>query len=646
MGQPYKKELDLLGDTYGWVAKQEVHSLQLFLDRWSNTYTVVIGSGGSYSAATAVALFREIAHCCPTTPVTPLEFLSLVERLSPQALLLSAEGKNKDILAAARAAIAADLCSAAITLTCPNPLTQLCESSNAVRAFSFQMDWVKDGYLATNSLLAMVLLLYRAFFGDTAFQRLASLFSPQRLTQRRSWFSEFGGSKKIRNQGVLLLHSEDARLFAVDLESRLSEAALAMVQVTDVRQFAHGRHLQLANPEYAPYVLFAYSKKDEGLIKATAALLPDFVDSFQVEIEGNQLQETIIASLVDAMFFTERLAAEVSYDPGQPDVPTFGRAVHAIDMDAFTRLRVQKGSIVELAAKRKALLSPKEAVPQHVQIAGESYIERLKGARIRAVVCDFDGTLCRAENRFGPISPVVSGRIVKLLQQGMIFAIATGRGDSLQKELVASFEPKYHDAITVGYYSGSYIAKLSQTFERPPVNPEFEELYAWLKTSIYEGICNKNLDEVARGGQLTIRVPSARHALRLRLAIHVWLNASNKADWKVYSSGHSVDVLDSATSKLRVVNEISLRFGLNPNTEILRIGDCGHEEGNDFELLNDGLGLSCDGVSTKLDACWNFAPHGTNQADCLLTYLDALEPHVDGFRISEAILTSTKAYNL
>jgi fructoselysine-6-P-deglycase FrlB-like protein len=101
----------------------------------------------------------------------------------------SAEGKNKDILAAAQAAVSADLSSAAITLTYPNPLTDLCENSNAIRTFSYQMNWIKDGYLATNSLLATVLLAYRAFFGDIVFQKLENAFSEQCLSERRSLFS-------------------------------------------------------------------------------------------------------------------------------------------------------------------------------------------------------------------------------------------------------------------------------------------------------------------------------------------------------------------------------------------------------------------------------------------------------------------------
>jgi hypothetical protein len=80
LGKPYSEELDAFADTYQWVAKQDVARLGHFLNRWSGDYAVVVGSGGSYSAAFAVALFRELAHHSPTTAVTPLEFAALLRR--------------------------------------------------------------------------------------------------------------------------------------------------------------------------------------------------------------------------------------------------------------------------------------------------------------------------------------------------------------------------------------------------------------------------------------------------------------------------------------------------------------------------------------------------------------------------------------
>lgn len=359
MGKPYSQELDSFASTYSWASQQQVSRLTHFLARWSGDHTVVIGSGGSFSAAVVVALFRELAHHTPTTPMTPLEFGNLLMRLSPRALLLSAEGKNRDILAAARAAEFADLASAAVTLTQANPLLELALHSSALRAFPFQMDWIKDGYLATNSLLAMVLLFYRAFFGDRAFEKgMGPLFETNRLAIRRARFSQLDSLTEIRHRGLLVLHSAQAKPFAIDIESKLAEAAIATVQITDLRQFAHGRHLQLALRAPAPFVLVVTTKDERALAEATVQHLPHRKLFWLLELDGESEQDVAISGLLDAMFLTEALAQGTIHDPGQPDVPKFGRIIHSIDTGTLLSSNRRESSRFELAARRKADLAP------------------------------------------------------------------------------------------------------------------------------------------------------------------------------------------------------------------------------------------------------------------------------------------------
>ena len=104
---------------------------------------------------------------------------------------------------------------------------------------------------------------------------------------------------------------------------------------------------------------------------------------------------------------------------------------------------------------------------------------------------------------------------------------------------------------------------------------------------------------------------------------------------------HSIDVLDANTSKRLVVNHVAERLGLDPLTQILRLGDSGHEQGNDFELLGEGLSLSCERVSFGLDSCWNFGAAGNKQADVTMAYLRGLVPTDDAFRLSPSALSAS-----
>lgn len=641
MGKPYSQELDAFASTYAWANQQDVGQLSHFLARWSGDHVVIVGSGGSFSAAVAASLFRELAHHSPTSPVTPLDFASLVNRLSPKVLLLSAEGKNKDILNAAHAARMADLSTGAMTLTSTNPLLDLGAQTDAMRAFVFPSDWVKDGYLATNSLVAMTFLFYKAFFGVGEFEhRLGPFFDAARLHGRREKLALLANLAAIRSRGLLLLHSASAKTFAVDLESKLSEAALAFVQVTDLRQFAHGRHLQLSVASPRPVILFVSSCLDQALARSTAELLSDQQDVIELVLEGSCEQDIAMLGLVDAMFLTEAIAAGSGIDPGQPDVPEFGRAIHAIDSAALVG-RSELNDRLQLAARRKSFGVGHVAGPidDRVVAAASAFAAQLAAAPIRGLVCDFDGTLCRAENRFDEVmEPVHVEQISVLLQAGLGFAIATGRGDSLHKSLQKSFNASVHSQILVGYYNGSYIARLDEQFKRPEANPAFHELCDWLKGSVFGRLC-KDVDHHARAGQFSIRLNSAHQARRVSAAIRCWLNRTGRHGWRAFVSGHSIDVLDETADKRLVVARLADQLQVQPKDQILRIGDSGQEDGNDFELLSEGLSLSCDAVSSDLASAWNFGSPGSNQVEVTSSYLRGLVRRDDGvFRLSPTAL--------
>ncbi len=633
MGKPYSAELDLLASTFAWAERQSVTNLGHFLTRWSGDHVAVVGSGGSYSAAFVVALLRELVHHSPTSAVTPLEFDAMLRRLSPRALLLSAEGKNRDILATAKAAQASDLASAALTLTQDNPLLDFAKQHASLRAFPFRMDWIKDGYLATNSLIATVLLAYRALCGDDDFKgSLATFFGADRLAARRASVSTLVDAAQVRRRGLLVLYSVQTKSFAIDIESRLSESALAMVQLADLRQFAHGRHLQLASDETAPCVLIVSSSEEGPLATEIARHLPSNIARWHIEVEGSNERDIAVTSLLDAMFLAEGLARGAAHDPGNPDVPMFGRDIHAIDYAAILHPSRGQRSRLELAAARKAQAGAhgKPGVTPAIVEAASRYARRLEGARIKGMVCDFDGTLCRAEDRFGHMPPEQAEQISSLIEQGMKFAIATGRGGSLHEALREAFDLKLHASILVGYYGGSVIARLDQDFVQPDPRESFRELCSWLESSVYGSDC-KPFEKVVRAGQLSMRIGSTAKCIRLQAAVRNWLDGNDRRDWRVFCSGHSIDVLDAETSKSFVVQHVASVWGVDPLTEVLRIGDSGHEGGNDYELLRDGLSLSCDRVSVDLNACWNFGASGSNQSDVTMSYLRGLLRRDTGF---------------
>jgi hypothetical protein len=194
-----------------------------------------------------------------------------------------------------------------------------------------------------------------------------------------------------------------------------------------------------------------------------------------------------------------------------------------------------------------------------------------------------------------------------------------------------------HAMILVGYYSGAYISTLDSPFDPPKANQEFQILWDWLTRSSHL-MPEQKWDKHARGGHLSLRLFSAESCSRVLASIHVWINQTGRIGWRAFSSGHSIDVLDNETSKVNVAKQFALTYGLDLPTQVLCIGDCGQEGGNDFELLSEGFSLSCDAVSSSLTTCWNFGALGNKQSEVTALYLRALVPVGGAFKLSQSEL--------
>jgi fructoselysine-6-P-deglycase FrlB-like protein len=169
MGRPYQHELQGLTHTYRWARGLELGAIRPVFEPISGKPLTVIGSGGSLSAAHLAAILHERSFGHIARPVTPLEFRGAAPHLSSAycALILSAGGRNPDVLSALKTCIGfetsrvAVLCGAAKT-----PLARMADGHEFVRVAEFVAPFGKDGFLAVNSLLAFAVLLCRLYDPD------------------------------------------------------------------------------------------------------------------------------------------------------------------------------------------------------------------------------------------------------------------------------------------------------------------------------------------------------------------------------------------------------------------------------------------------------------------------------------------------
>jgi fructoselysine-6-P-deglycase FrlB-like protein len=164
MGKPFATELAHIADTLNWAQALDVSLVADFLGKAEGSPLVMIGAGGSFTTVEMARLLFEsrggfgIAH-------TPLSFLQNKSDLrQSQVILWTAGGNNRDALAAFQAAVEREARS--ILVVCGATRSKI--EGNVARCdraelFAAPLPTGKDGYLATNSLVAFCAIAIRAF---------------------------------------------------------------------------------------------------------------------------------------------------------------------------------------------------------------------------------------------------------------------------------------------------------------------------------------------------------------------------------------------------------------------------------------------------------------------------------------------------
>lgn len=623
MGRAFSVELDHMEHTLMWSTSVDLPPAASVLMKASDLY-VVIGSGGSFTTATALASIKSEAHHGIALAMTPLQYVQRAETLPPhEVLLISAEGKNRDILHAARKALAiANGCSA-LTFSRASPLTVIIDEVDPARVFYFDPPWEKDGYLATNSLLASVILGFRILGLNVDARILPAFLHFYRTTDRLDQLV----SQIARTRKLLALHGNHGLVAAVDLESKLSEAAFAFTQIADLRQFAHGRHIQLDKGDEAAPVIAFISSHEEALWHASRMAIPSEVVVTECALPADSATAAVSGLLI-VMALVEKVATILRQDPGQPVVPEFARRIHALDTAKLLPIRSSTGTNPKLAAL--GALAGRNAAIQ----AGARYIERLKSARFSGLVLDFDGTMCETSRREQGLDERLTPIVTNLLQNGLTIAFASGRGDSLHENLRNRLPPETWSQCVLGCYSGSLILSLAHQWPSNPTDPQVANFQTQLESL---GVRPENGFKLSsRAAQLTIR-PVKKDGVDPLFTLCSSL-VSGHQGWRVFRSAHSVDVLAPTAAKNAVVLALAEKLEVDPLAEVCRIGDRGEPSGNDSELLAEGLGLSVDGVSNDPDACWLFGEPTLGPVERTANYLGSLIMREGKARFDERVL--------
>ncbi len=645
MGKPYFSELGQLEETYAFAMDMDIQRLIKAVSASMFLPLLVVGSGGSLTVARLiVALHQRFARMI-AKPVTPLELFEDRQMTQKCAIwFMSAGGHNADIQAAVRSAICVEPQHLLVTCAKTNsPLATFAGKFNFTDVFEFDLPSQKDGFLATNSLLAFCVLFLRAYFdifGNVG--RLPPDFHG--LLGPESSQDRFLGQLRRQchplwnRENLIVLYGNGTEAAAYDLESKFTEAALGSVQISDFRNFAHGRHHWLAKRGESSAVIALATCDDRKLAQKTLNFLPAGIPVVEFHFAAERFVASIQA--IVTVLHIVGLAGEVrGIDPGRPGVPEFGRRLYNLRLSTHMEsdLRHNTKEMI-LAEQRKLNAMPvpcdKQGQPGFLRQAYRSFMKQFKGVCFSGIVFDYDGTLCDNRERFGDLNEHVAKELLRLLGAGLIIGIATGRGKSVKTVLRKAIPQAHWEQLLVGYYNGGDCALLSDDEHPDGTNAACPEL-----TPIADALrADRRLHRLF---EVTVRLPQITVEPGAGTPIPVLWSLANEVVYKysssnltVLSSGHSVDILAPGVSKRTIGRMLSTVYCSSPDARILCIGDKGRWPGNDFDLLCEPFSLSVDEVSSDPATCWNLAPAGFRGVQATLYYFARMQTTEKGLLLN------------
>ncbi len=646
MGRPYESELSEFDETYSWGLAVAVEPLAASLATAARLPLIAVGSGGSLtSACVAAALHTEFTGLVARV-MTPYELaMSPLTLKAMGVLLCTAGGSNPDVLTCFDGLVRREpALLAAICTRLDSPLAKAAAMHNWTFCHEFSSPVRKDGFLATNSLLATMVLLIRAYehifsVPSCLPSTLGDLLSQGRQLDRYLLELEENFRPLVERRTLTVLHGGMTQPAAADIESRFTEAALGNVQLADYRNFAHGRHHWLARKADDTSVLILSSPEDKAAAERTAALLPKSIPQLHLRfLHGFQ---GTLSAVLHSIYLGWFAAKSHGVDPGRPKVAQFGRKLYhlrAIPKSPLNGIAIPEFEATAIERKAGLSIPTLHARGQldewrtHFRV----YRNTLTKTSFHGVIFDYDGTLCGSSERFSGLRKEVIAGIISLLREGIVVGIATGRGKSVKEVLRSQIRQRaFQKLVVIGYHNAGEIGWLDDDNVPPKAFPLHESLSS-VNTALAESafvLQNSRLE--AKGRQITLEANSSLVIQDLWESVSDIVLRHADAGVQLVQSTHSIDVLAPGVSKRSLLTVLVKRLRQDHrNPAILCIGDRGRWPGNDFELLQHPFALSVDESSLDPSTCWNLAPPSSRYVDACLHYLQHMEVEAGSFRMT------------
>jgi hydroxymethylpyrimidine pyrophosphatase-like HAD family hydrolase len=643
MGKPFATELNALPRTYSWAFEQEIDDLARSIRLLSDLPLLAVGSGGSFTASHLVCELHRLYTGNAAQALTPLQLTHSSTSLRGMGVVVpTAGGKNPDVLGCFRHVIHQEPRRALIW--CATPGSRISSAASEfpfVDIHEYGLPSGKDSFLAVNSLLAFFILMSRAYARVHGQQGVL----PETFDQidLDNWDEIEQIDQRCEplwsKETLLVLHGPSTLAAAIDIESKLTEAALASVQLADFRHFAHGRHHWLAKRATSSSILAIVTDNDREIADPLLRLIPSGIPKLYLDTHSSGLL-AILTALLRGFFFTASAGRFRQIDPGDPGVPTFGRRIY--HLNAYRKI-TKTPDDETIAIARKTNSGPATLTKTSSTFAWKEAYRSIQNllaeASFGGLVVDYDGTLCEEKERFGQLPSDIADQIIRLATANLIIGVATGRGKSARETLRQALPKKLWKRVVVGYYNGAETSTLDDDMCPSAHHQIQDSLISIAEILRGDPVLANSAKLEFKSSQITITPLDSTPPTTLWTYVNTLLVSLPDTGARVLRSGHSVDIIAAGVTKLAVLHKV-LELSGRPSAPVLRIGDRGRWPGNDFALLCSPFGLSVDEVSPDPRGGWNLARAGCRGRQATLDYLLSLHLEDGTMRWQPASATS------
>ncbi len=636
----FTAKLDALGDTLALLGSFDLDPLASALDCSCRRSIVAVGSGGSHIAASHLARCRETLGHGITLVQTPMQLvLDMGSLVGTEVWLFSAGANNADLAAAAYTAEARGCSCLVLCTRNPDGAVAQWVGDRGGEIVAVPVADSKDGFLATHSLLSTIVAVLLASDAQCGNVRGANAIvgDMERHIDRSR-------ERKVRQQrrdafagltsDTTLIVLADPRLHPLTrlLETSIWEAALCTIQVSDFRNFAHGRHTWLHHHPQRAFILSLTGEGSRAVWETIRLNLPSSIPVVSSDHgDCGRLANTF--SAVDGLCWIEAMGDAVGVDPGKPSAGRFGKTMYNDPVLLTVAATLSSQARHKLAS---AVIADSGARPAEVmKTAFEEKMTALCETEFEGLVMDYDGTVVTTEGRFDPPDEEIVEELIRLNREGMAIGFASGRGKSLGRVLRDAFPAEITAQILVGYYNGGHLraADVDITDDRPAPDPAIGEIATWLAARP-DLFLNGEMDR--KEIQIEMNMANLRSPHRFPAEL-MRCPAIADGQARVLSSAHSFDIVPSSSSKLRVIDAIEKAS--ESGGAVLSIGDSGTITGNDHALLARPHGISVDTVCPDLAGCWSlFGSRLTGPAALLRILRAMLRSDLGGIRLNRDAL--------